>query len=615
MTRQRLSLLSLAASAAILLQAGSVPPKGEISADHYQQTVKYLASDGLKGRGTGTPQLKKAAGYIAGQFKALGIPPASGNSYYQTFEVTTNAKLGKGNELSFTNGSGKKQAVGLGQDFNPFNFSGNAKVSGAVVFAGYGITAPEYDYDDYAGLDVKGKIVLVLRHEPQEFDEKSKFAGKVYTSHEQKQVKAVNAKFHGAKAVLFVNDMSNHPVDSDTVDKFSNHVGPNSPDIPFVQVKAELASQWLHPTGKNLKDWIESVDKTMKPASFEIPGLTVDMQVNVLREVRQVPNVAAYLKGETDEYVILGAHFDHLGMGEQSSMAPDLAGKAIHHGADDNASGSAGLLELADYFAAQPKRKRGILFLAFSAEELGLIGSSYYVNHPILPLEKAVTMINMDMIGRIKDGKVFVGGTGTGSTLMAALDSVKPAHPKLNLDLSEQGGYGSSDHFSFTVKQVPVLFFFSGLHSDYHKPSDTWEKIDHQSAADLVRLVAEVTVKLQDAPQRPAYVKVSSPAPAAMASASASGGSSPWFGSVPDMGETKGGFKLSDVTKGSPADLAGLKGGDLITEFDGKPISNLMDFTYALRSKKPGDVVPLKYRRDGKEAETKATLKSRSQMR
>ncbi|WP_321474887.1 M20/M25/M40 family metallo-hydrolase [uncultured Paludibaculum sp.] len=614
MTRQRLILLSLAATAATLLHAGSTPAKGRISADHYQETVKFLASDAMKGRGTGTPQLKKAAAYIAGQFKALGIPPAAGNSYYQIFDVTTNARLAKGNELSYAVGGGKKQAASLGQEFNPYNFSGNAKVSGPVVFAGYGITAPEYDYDDYAGLDVQGKIVLVLRHEPQEFDEKSKFGGKVYTVHEQRQTKAVNAKFHGAKAVLFVNDMSNHPVDSDVVDKFSNNVGPNSPDIPFIQVKTELASHWLQPSGKNLKDWIEAVDKNLKPASFEIPGLTVDLAVNVQREVRQVPNVAAYLKGETDEYVILGAHFDHLGMGEQSSMAPDLAGKAIHHGADDNASGTAGLLELADYFAAQPKRKRGILFLAFSAEELGLIGSSYYVNHPLLPLDKAVTMINMDMIGRIKDGRVFVGGTGTGSTLLSILDETKPAHPRLKLDLSEQGGYGSSDHFSFTIKQVPVLFFFSGLHSDYHKPSDTWEKIDHVEAADLVNLVAEVTTRLQDAPRRPTYVKVSTPAPAATATASASGGGA-WFGSVPDMGETKGGFKISDVTKGSPADVAGLKGGDLIVEFDGKTISNLYDFTYALRSKKPGDVVPIKYNRDGKILETKATLKSRSQMR
>lgn len=604
-------LLTAAAVAAALAFPAAVPEKGRISATQYQESVKTLASDRLKGRGTGTPELEKAAQFIAGRFKALGIPPAAGKSYYQRFLVTTNAKLGAGNHLAYsTNGTKKTQAL-LGQDFQPFNFSGNGKISAPVVFAGYGITAPEYDYDDYAGLDARGKVVVVLRHEPQEFDEKSRFAGKVYTTHAQMQNKAVNAKFHGAVAVIFVNDASNHPSDPDTVEKFSNRVGPNSPDIPFVQVKAELVDQWMAPSGRSLKAWIEEVDRDLKPRSAGLAGLSVDLAVDVRREQRNVPNVAAYLPGETGEYVILGAHFDHLGMGEQSSMAPDLAGKAIHHGADDNASGTAGLLELAAYFAGRPKARRGILFLAFSGEELGLIGSNYYVNNPLLPLDQAAAMINMDMIGRIKDGRIFVGGAGTGDTLKATLDEARQGS-KLNFDLSEQGGYGSSDHFSFTIKQVPVLFFFSGLHSDYHKPSDTWDKINNQSAAELLQVVAGVTERLAQAPARPRYIKVQAPLPTATASATSGGA---WFGSIPDMGETKGGFRVSDVTKGSPADEAGLKGGDIIFEFDGKPVANLYDFTYALRAKKPGDEVVVKYRRDGQAHETKAKLRSRAQMR
>ncbi len=601
----------LAVSVAVAA-SGPELAKGKISAASYQETVKVLASDKLRGRGTGSPELEKAASYLAGQFKKLGISPADGKSYYQRYGVTTNAKLGKGNSLDWSSNGGSKTVLALSEDFQPFNFSGNGKAAGTVVFAGYGITAPEYDYDDYAGIDVKGKIVLLLRHEPQEFDEKSKFAGKVYTTHAQLQNKAVNAKFHGAKAVVFVNDASNHPSDPDRVEKFSSNVGPNSPDVPFVQVRAEVADAWLKTAGPSLKTWIEEVDKDLKPRPVELSRVTVDLNVDVQQERKQVPNVWAYLRGETDEYVILGAHFDHLGMGEHSSMAPDLAGKAIHHGADDNASGTAGLMELAAYFAGQPKHKRGILFLAFSAEELGLVGSNYYVNHPLLQLDKAVAMVNMDMIGRIKEGRVFVGGTGTGDSLKALLDEAR-AGSKLNFDLSEQGGYGSSDHFSFTTKQVPVLFFFSGLHSDYHKPSDTWEKIEAGSAAELLEVVAKVTTQLADAPARPKYIKTQAPQPTATASASA--GSGAWFGSIPDMGETKGGFKVSDVTKGSPADEAGLKGGDMIYEFDGKPISNLYDFTYALRAKKPGDEVVVKYKRDGKEFETKARLRSRAQMR
>jgi len=606
------SVIAVAALAATFAWSAT-PAKGKISAESYRDTVKYLSSDQLKGRGTGSPQLEKAASFIAGQFKKSGIPPADGKSYYQRFRVTTKAKLGKGNALSYTLNGGAKTSLPLSQDFVPFNSSGNGKASGEVVFAGYGITAPEYGYDDYAGIDVKGKIVLLLRHEPQEFDDKSRFGGKGLTNHAMFTTKAVNAKFHGASAVVFVNDMMNHPSDPDQVEKFSNNVGPNSPDVPFVQIRAEVANQWLNAAGaKSLKDWAAEVDGDLKPRSFALAKLSVELTANVERQQKSVPNVAAYLKGETDEYVILGAHFDHLGMGEQSSMAPELAGKAIHHGADDNASGTAGLLELAAYFAGQPKQKRGILFLAFSGEELGLIGSSYYVNNPLLPLDKAVAMINMDMIGRIKDKRVFVGGTGTGTGLPAILDQAKAKY-KLNLDMSDQGGYGSSDHFSFNLKQVPVLFFFSGLHSDYHKPSDTWEKIGQDDAAELLHVVADVTSSLETAAVRPSFIKTQAPMPQASVNSGAGGGA--WFGSIPDMGETKGGFKLSDVTKGSPADEAGLKGGDLMTEFDGKPISNLYDFTYALRSKKPGDEVAIKYKRDGQEFATKTTLRSRAQRR
>lgn len=610
LTRRFLTAAAFAAALACPLQS-AVPEKGRISAESYRDSVRLLASDKLKGRGTGSPELEKAAAFIAGRFKALGLAPAAGGSYFQRFTVTTNARLGRGNVLSFAVHGEKKGSAALGADFLPYNFSGNGRLSAPVVFAGYGITAPEYDYDDYAGLDAKGKIVVVLRHEPQEFDDHSRFAGKVYTTHAQMQNKAVNAKFHGAAAVLFVHDASVHPADPDAVEKFSGRIGPNSPDIPFVQVRAALADQWLAPTGRTLKSWIEEVDKDLKPRPFEIPALTVELGADVRREQRHVPNVAAYLPGETDEYIILGAHFDHLGMGEHSSMAPDLAGKAIHHGADDNASGTAGLLELAAWFAGRPKARRGLLFLAFSGEELGLVGSSYYVNHPLRPLGQAAAMINLDMIGRIKEGRVFVGGAGTGDSLQAALDEARRSSP-LTFDLSDQGGYGSSDHFSFTTKQVPVLFFFSGLHSDYHKPSDTWDKIDAQSAAGLLQVIAGAAERLAQAPERPRFVKVQAPLPTATASASSGGA---WFGSIPDMGETKGGFRVSDITKGSPADEAGLKGGDIIFEFDGKPVANLYDFTYALRAKKPGDEVSVKYRRDGQPHETRARLRSRAQMR
>jgi hypothetical protein len=605
MLLRRLPLFLAAAATSALL--ASTP--ASLNPERYRNDVRALAAPEMKGRATGTPQLEKAARYLAAGFKKAGIPPAPGApGYLQRFSVTVNAELGRNNLLEARQ-DGSTQRLAVGKDFQPYNFSANSRLTGPVVFAGYGITAPEYNYDDYAGLDVKDKIVLVVRHEPQEFDEKSVFAGKVYTRHAQTQIKAVNASFHGAKALLLVNDVSNH-TDPDEVDKFSRLTGPGLASIPVVQVKADVADRWLKASGTSLKEWIAEVDKDLKPRSFALAGgMTVELATDVRRQTSRVPNVAAYWPGETDEYVIVGAHYDHIGMGEQSSMAPDQAGKAVHHGADDNASGAAGLLEIARWAATQPRAKRGILFLAFSGEEIGLLGSAHYVNQPLLPLDKAVAMINMDMIGRIREDKLFIGGTGTGDTLKNLMDGLQN-ETKLKIELSDQGGFGSSDHFNFTTKQIPVLFFFSGLHSDYHRPSDTWEKINADGAVEVLKVVAGAVGKLAADGARPQFVRVAAPAREATASASGRGYGA-YFGSVPDMTSSDAGFKLSDVRAGSPADEAGLKGGDKIVEFDGKPIKNLYDFTYALQARKPGDEVVIKYVRDGQERVTKATLATR----
>jgi len=455
----------------------------------------------------------------------------------------------------------------------------------------------------------------LLRHEPQEFDENSVFAGKIYTQHAQFASKASNAKMHGAAGVILILDRANHRGEADDLEKFGASAGPMDAGIPFVQVKADLLSSWFSAAGKSLDELQAAIDQDLHPRSFAFPDtVRVDANLDVVRVVKTVHNVAGYLEGSTDEYVVVGAHYDHLGLGEQFSMAPSMAG-TVHPGADDNASGTAGVIELARWFAAQPKHKRGILFLAFAGEELGLLGSSYFVSHPTFPLEKAVAMINLDMIGRVRDGKVYVGGVGTGSTLRAMLDGITPKYG-LNLDYSDTTGYGSSDHTSFTTRQVPVLFFFSGLHADYHKPSDTWEKIDAPDAARLLQLVAEVTDTLRDTAERPLFVRVAPPAHGDAAGAgpvgSASGsGYGPYFGSIPDFGEGTKGVKFADVREGSPASKAGFKAGDVMVEFDGKPIQNLYDFTYALRAKKPGDEVEVKVLRNGAEVTARVALTKR----
>lgn len=588
------------------LLAACLASAADLDPVHYLENVKVLASPQFKGRGTGTPELEKAATFIAGQYKKAGLQPVAG-SYFQSYPVTTMAKLGKRNKLTWHEGALKNDAKFEG-DFTPLNFSSAGSVTAPVVFAGYGITAPEYNYDDYQGLDVKGKIVILYRREPQEFDEKSVFSGKSYTRHAQFDAKATNAKQHGAKAVIMLTDLG-----SSELEKFGKTAGPANAGIPFVQLKAEAMERWLEGQGKSLRILHDDIDKDLKPRSFALPeNITIDMQVDVERQVKQVRNVLGYLPGKTDEYVIVGAHYDHLGMGDQFSLDANPKGK-IHPGADDNASGSAGVMELARYFASRPQEMRGMLFMAFSGEELGLLGSAYYAEHSMLPNAKAVAMVNMDMIGRIRDGKVYVGGSGTGSTLKKILDETKKPEG-MQFDMSETAGYGSSDHTSFTIKQIPVLFFFSGLHGDYHRPTDTWDKINSKEAIKLLTYVADVTEKLREGEERPLYVRVMPP-PGSQGSASgSSGGSSgygPYFGSIPDFAEPPKGVRFADVRDGSPAAKAGLKAGDIMISFDGKDIQNLYDFTYALKSKKVGDEVAVRVLRGAETLDVKVLLTAR----
>ncbi len=594
-------VLALYLAVAAALCAAAIDP------DRYIAHVKYLASPALKGRGTGSPELNKAADYIAKQFRSLRLQPVVGGAFEQRFPVTTNARPGKNNALHYTAG-GQKKTLKFDQDFRPFNFSESGKASGAVVFAGYGISAPENHYDDYAGIDVKDKLVVVLRHEPQEFDEHSVFAGKMFTEHAQFWSKAVNAKRHGARAVLFVSDRGNHRGEGDELEPFGRAAGPSNAGIPFVQVKASVLEGWLAEAGKKLEDLQEAIDKDLKPQSFAFPDmLRVDLETELKRDIKTVRNVVAYLPGETDEYVVIGAHYDHLGLGDQHSLAPSEIGKP-HPGADDNASGTAGVLELARWFASQPKQKRGVLFVAFAGEELGLLGSRYYVDHPALPLEKAVAMINLDMIGRVRDHKVYVGGSRSGTTFRALLDDVF-AKSGLKADTTGGSEVGSSDHTSFSTKQVPALFFFSGLHSDYHKPSDTWDKIDAPGTARLLDAIADVAARLRAGAARPQFVAV--PPPKGALAGAGGAGYGAWFGSIPDFGEVPKGIKFAGVTPGSPAEKAGLKGGDILIEFDGKPIQNLYDFTYALRAKKPGETVAVKVLRGSDTVDAQVTLGQR----
>lgn len=608
---------------AVLVLTGSAlfaakPGDSALDATRYLNHIKYLASPDMRGRETGSPELEKAAKYIASQFQADGLKSVGNKGYLQPFQVTTTAKLGAGNQLAFTAGAGSRTLI-ASKDFIPFNFSSKGKVANDVVFAGYGITAPEYNYDDYADVDVKGKVVLVLAHEPQEYDEKSVFEGKVYTDHAQFYSKAANARKHGAVAVVVVSDRINHKGTAEELEIFGRTTGPADAGILFIQMKHEIAESWLKAAGKDLAAIEKGIETDLKPRSLALKGVQVRANIDVERAVKTAHNVFAYLPGETDEYLIIGAHYDHLGLGYQFSLAPSLAG-TVHPGADDNGSGTAGVLELAHRFANLPKQKRGILFMTFAGEEQGLLGSGFYANHPEFPVEKAVAMINMDMIGRVNNGKIFIGGAGTGDTLRRKLDVLIPQFPDMKIDYSDSGGYGSSDHTSFTAKQIPVLFFFSGLHSDYHKPGDTWDKINSKGAVRVLELVAKVADDLEFDQGRPAFVRViekqENPHSGSSSAGSTSldstgGGYGPWFGSIPDFGEVPRGVKFADVTPGSPAFVAGLKAEDVLIQFGKEAIQNLYDFTYALRATKVGDEVDVEVLRNGRSVKVKVKLTER----
>jgi hypothetical protein len=586
-----------------LLATATAPSIGPADSTRYLNDIKTLAAPNMEGRGAGTKGLAKATKYIEHRYKSLGLQPAGTNGYLQPFTVTTGAKLKSHNQFIVEEG-GKKQALTLNQDFVPVSFSSSGSLTAAVVFAGYGASADEFGYDDYAGLDVKDKIVMVLRYEPEIFGVKSGQHG--LTQHSQLITKAINARNHGAKALVVINGKLGDG-EEDLLMRFGGVSGPQNVGLMLLQVKNAVADSWFKAAGKSLSDVQQQINHSGKPDSFAFPGtLQLSLKVDIEATHAQVNNVLAYLPGKTSEYVIIGAHFDHLGRGDSNSLAPSQIGQ-IHPGADDNASGTAGVLELARLFAPMKgELDRGILFMSFSGEELGLLGSAEWVKDPTLPLEKCVAMLNMDMIGRIRDSKVYIGGVGTGSTFKTILEQAQKQEPNFKIEYSA-GGYSASDHTSFVAKKIPVLFFFSGLHSDYHKPSDTWDKINAPSAAQLLNLVGDVAVQLAEAPSRPTFITVVEDKPVS----GGGGGYGPYFGSIPDFGEVKDGVRFSDVRPGSPAAKAGLKAGDILVQFGDKPIHNLYDFTDALRRSKVGEVVEVKVLRDGQPVTASVKLEQR----
>ncbi|MCL4522841.1 MAG: M20/M25/M40 family metallo-hydrolase [Acidobacteria bacterium] len=579
-----------------------------IAPEKIKAHVEYLASPAMKGRGTGTPELNKAANYIAKEFKRDGLEPLVGSSFFQKFRVTVGAELGKQNSATLMRGT-DKTAFKVTSDWQPLNFSDSGAAAVPLAFAGFGITAPEYSYDDYTHMDVNGKAVIVLRQEPQKDDEKSKFEGKTPTQYSQIVNKAINARNHGAKVMVLVNDLPGQG-EEDFLMKFGSLTGPENAGILLLQAKRDVVDKWLAPSGKSLTQLQKDIDDKLEPQSYAVPDATLDLRVDVRRITAETQNVVGVLRGRdpklAEEAVVIGAHYDHLGLGEKNSLAPSQAGK-VHAGADDNASGTSVLLELARALGERKRDlRRSIVFLAFSGEELGLLGSAYYTKNPQWPLEKTAAMINLDMVGRPKDGKLVIGGIGSSPGFKEMIEKSNRTGLKVSTTAGAFGG--SSDHISFYVKNVPVLFFFSGLHADYHKPSDTPDKILPAEAARVGDLAMQAALTLSSQDARPLFVRVQEAQPAAGGGGAGYGA---YFGSIPDMGEEVVGVKFADVRDGSPAQKAGLKAGDILVDFAGKEIKNLYDFTYALRAHKPGEEINVTVLRGKEKLVVKVKLEQR----
>ena len=582
--------------------------------------VSWLAAPEREGRGPGTKGIEAAADWVADRFNGLGLKaPAGPESSRQPFEMTLEAKLGPAEKNTAelvgpadTSGNRRLVPLELGKDFTPLAIGGSGPFDLPLAFAGYGITAPAEHYDDYAPLEAAGGVkdvaVIVLRQEPQKDDPHGAFDGNQTSQHAALARKAANASEHEAGGLIFCNDSD---AEGDALMPFTRAgEGSDRRTMPILHVRRSALDEAVAAAiGRPLTEIQRAVDEKLEPASSLLEGWRIRGQTAIERVQTDGKNILGLLPGkgraaqpdspaiEARETIVLGAHYDHLGFGGVNSAAPGE--QAIHYGADDNASGTALLLEVARRLAAGPPLPRSILFAAFSGEERGLLGSGHYAANPAVPLADTVAMVNLDMVGRLDGNKVIVHGTGTGSGFDALVDRLVAAR---GLEVAkEPGGFGPSDHASFYAKKIPVLHVFTGSHSDYHRPTDTADKINYEGLALLADLVTDIVRELAVAPEKPAYIEVASPQ-------FARGGDRPYFGSIPDFGKPGGGYAISGVAKDSPAARGGLAGGDLIRRLGESAITNLEDFDSALRKYKGGDTVPVVVLRDGEEVTVEVTL-------
>ncbi len=582
-----------------------------VNIENVKADLKYLSDDKLEGREAGDKFNLTAAEYIAEQFKAAGLKQF-GFGYLQIFLYPKAIKLGDKNDLFFNTvipreGLPKedwkkvKRSWAINTDWRPMSISDIGSVKDAeLVFVGFGVSSKDLSYDDYAGIDVKGKVVIVIGDSTANGGTKYNFLDE----YSNIRYKVMNAREHGASAVIIVKRQSDsaNTYYKEYIDRFASKSG-----IMVIQANRTSISKFF-PAGKNLYPMETLISNKKQPVSFVLPNLSISLNIDLQTDNVQIPNVVGYIEGtdksKSQEYIVIGGHFDHLGWGDDNSTYKGKT-KMVHNGADDNASGTSAVIELSRIFSKNPT-KRPIIFVAFNAEEKGLLGSSYFVKNSPVPINQIVSMLNFDMVGRMKDNSLSMLGTGSSMYFSRVIDSIA-AIDSLNISKMQEG-FSPSDNSSFFAESIPVLMFFSGLHSDYHSPADDYDKINFEGMNRIINFAEKIVYTIGNENNKPDINKSINTDPKKDMKPSYG---NVWFGIVPDFGEDPNGLKISGTSESSPAQKAGLQNADIITEFAGKKVKNLYDLTYCLKEAKAGDKVIVKYLRAGKEKSVEVELKKK----
>ena len=568
--------------------AGPVVASPAITVDEIMARIRFLASDAFEGRDTGGEGARRAAAYIGRELGLAGAVPAGDKgSYLQDFLFTAGAAVGSPNRLVVRAGQRQERIEGA-DDLMPLPLSASGKAAGPLAFVGYGISAPELAYDDYAGVDVRGKIVIALRHTPEGDD-----AGSRFHAYGPLRRKALVAAAKGACGILFVEGPREGP--EDTLGAFPAHAAPANCGIPAAFLRRALAEALLRGAGETTASLEAAGTAGRAPQPFVVPNVLAELQTTVVRQQREAANVVGWLEGADPvrkrEAIIIGAHYDHLGMGSAELRALNEP-HAVYNGANDNASGVAGMLELAEFFGKQ-RPPCSLVFVSFAGEEIGLLGSTWAARHLPPQVGRVIAMINLDMIGRLEDDRLLVAGAGSSPVWKSLLAESAALY---QLEVREDPcGFGTSDQWAFYERGIPVLFFFTGVPSDYHTPNDTWPLINGPGEQRILQSVASMVARLAGLPKRPQFVRVR-PSGAAVASRE----TRVFVGMSEAAVEDPLGVQVASVADGSPAAVAGVRGGDLVIEVAGRRIRNSGDYAAAFGGARPEVPLNLRVMRGGR---------------